>query len=62
MIKKLITNTYNYKGDGSDKNDDSFISRYVVKIYFMGILLWVKELNEDITRENVIEKKVGYRK
>jgi hypothetical protein len=62
MIKKLITNTYNYKGDGSDKNDDSFICHYEVKIYFMGILLWVKELNEDITRENVIEKKVGYRK
>ena len=60
MIRKTIINKYTYKGDGSDKDDDSFVCSYSARIYFLGVLIWVKEINEDITRDNIAKRKVGY--
>lgn len=62
MITEIIKNTFRYKNERPNFDNDSFIREYEKRKYFLGIRIVKKITIEDISREDIKENSVGFNK
>lgn len=62
MIKKIITNDYVYDGNDKDFLSDTYTRHYKIKTYFLGILIWNREMVENVKRneKEINKSKIGF--
>jgi hypothetical protein len=61
MIKKVITNNYIYKNNKPEFVNDTYERYYEIKIYFLWILIYKRELFEIIDREDEKGTNIGFK-
>jgi len=62
MIKKIITNDYMYDGIDKDILSDTYTRHYTIKTYFLGILVWDRDLVENVkkVKSDGTKPKIGF--